>query len=360
MKKTVSTVLIVGIIFFMFLIKVGAKTTNVYVFYGKTCPHCHEALEYLESIKDKYDINIYRYEVWYDEDSEKLMKEVSEMLDVKVKGVPFVVIDNTPIIGFTSGNTDNTYIYHIKKANNSSFVDKVGMKIGVVKKVKELKKSNNENKNIWWILKESSKECIRLSLFWSIITMMLILVNLKDRKKTIIISVLSLAVSLMVYMILLIVNKPFDNIINFINMSRIFLSLILMILGITGLVYILKKLDNKILFNISSKSKTVVATSLSNAIMIISIFISILNNGGISDVLNVYSDYNLIIKVLLCSIYFLVILIFYIIFILFIYKVFDIFKFFNKDNTLTLVISTIFILIISILLGIHPTFLIFN
>ena len=43
------------IVFFLFSSHALAKTVNVYVFHGKTCPHCEEALSYLNSVKDKYE-----------------------------------------------------------------------------------------------------------------------------------------------------------------------------------------------------------------------------------------------------------------------------------------------------------------
>ena len=38
------------IVFFLFSSHALAKTVNVYVFHGKTCPHCEEALSYLNSV----------------------------------------------------------------------------------------------------------------------------------------------------------------------------------------------------------------------------------------------------------------------------------------------------------------------
>ena len=135
--KSVKNILFIFIfsltLFFSFNIKAYAKEANVYIFYGKTCPHCEEAMKYLDKIKNKYDLNIIKYEVWYDQDNQALMDEIADFLDVNASGVPFVIIDNTPIFGYSSGVTDDTYKYHIKLAKRKNFKDKVGIKLGIVK-----------------------------------------------------------------------------------------------------------------------------------------------------------------------------------------------------------------------------------
>lgn len=123
----------------------GKKEVNVYLFYSETCPHCAAEHKYLESIKDKYDLNIYSYEISNSDSVEKLEK-ISKYLDVNVTGVPYTVINNTAIVGFGEGMTEDTLLYHIKKARKRSFVDKAGMELGVVEKEETNNNSNNSNK----------------------------------------------------------------------------------------------------------------------------------------------------------------------------------------------------------------------
>lgn len=131
-KKILFSILLFVTIFISFSVRVSAKSVNVYMFYGKTCPHCEEALEYLNDVKDKYDLKIYKYEVWENDENKALMNEIALLLDVNVRGVPFVIIDNTAIFGYASQMTDETYRYHIKEATKDNFVDKVGIKLGIV------------------------------------------------------------------------------------------------------------------------------------------------------------------------------------------------------------------------------------
>ena len=56
---------------------INAKEVNVYLFHGDGCPHCASEIEYLEEIEKEYnEVNINLYEVWYNEDNQKLMKKV--------------------------------------------------------------------------------------------------------------------------------------------------------------------------------------------------------------------------------------------------------------------------------------------
>ena len=146
LKKILFSLLFVFLIIFSFGCKLSAKEVNVYMFYGSTCPHCEEALNYLESIKDKYDLNIIKYEVWSNQENKEKMKNIADFLDVNVSGVPFVIIDNTAIFGYSKGVTDETYRLHIKQASKEDFVDEVGMELGVVEKGNTTKK-NNSNKS---------------------------------------------------------------------------------------------------------------------------------------------------------------------------------------------------------------------
>ena len=144
LKKIVIYIIFIFSAFFFSNVTVFAKEVNVYMFYGKTCPHCEEALKYLNSIKDEHDLKIHKYEVWYNDDNKKLMKEIGDYLDINVSGIPFTIINNTGIIGYSSETTSETYLYHINKAKEDDFVDNVGIKLGAVKG--EIKKQTSVSK----------------------------------------------------------------------------------------------------------------------------------------------------------------------------------------------------------------------
>lgn len=87
------------------------STANVYMFRGEGCPHCEEALEYFDSIKNKYDFNLVTYEVWYDELNSAMMQEVANALNEQVSGVPYIIIGKQTFNGYAE-----SYKEQIEKA----------------------------------------------------------------------------------------------------------------------------------------------------------------------------------------------------------------------------------------------------
>lgn len=270
--KSVKNILFIFIfslaLFFSFNIKAYAKEANVYVFYGKTCPHCEEAMKYLDKIKNKYDLNIIKYEVWYDQDNQALMDEIADFLDVNASGVPFVIIDNTPIFGYSSGVTDDTYKYHIKLAKRKNFKDKVGIKLGIVKgSLTEDKIADNSTQKKSYelsIFQDKSIDFENINIYLSSIILGLIdginplmlwvfavilatildEKNNKNNKNKIILSVV-LLFSLNASYIIFINNGSFDNVINYASLARLLLSVILICFGTVKLILYANCLDEK-------------------------------------------------------------------------------------------------------------------
>lgn len=89
------------------------KALNVYLFYGDGCPHCAKEKEYLNELKETYDIDLKFYEVWYDEDNVDLLNRVQDALDAESNYVPYTVIGDNHFVGFN----DDTKT-QIKKAIN--------------------------------------------------------------------------------------------------------------------------------------------------------------------------------------------------------------------------------------------------
>lgn len=83
--------------------KIEENKINLYLFYSATCPHCHDEMEYLNSIKDDYKdvLNIYTYEVTKNENNSKMMNATKKVFNVNQPYVPFTVIGEEYIIGFS-------------------------------------------------------------------------------------------------------------------------------------------------------------------------------------------------------------------------------------------------------------------
>ena len=81
---------------------------NIYLFYSSTCPHCHDEIEHLKEVEKKYKgkINIYKYEVTNDKKNNTLMKTVKSLFEFDGMGVPFTVIGEEYIYGFSENSTE--------------------------------------------------------------------------------------------------------------------------------------------------------------------------------------------------------------------------------------------------------------
>lgn len=126
MKNKILIVLITSLIFFA-PIKVGAlskdyndvvapitKTEvkkdkiNIYLFYGEGCPHCAKEKEFFkEELEKEYkNIEIYYFEVWNDDDNSNLLKEVKQKFRVTSNNVPFTVIGEKYLTGYSDSTKD--------------------------------------------------------------------------------------------------------------------------------------------------------------------------------------------------------------------------------------------------------------
>lgn len=97
------------------------KKVTLYLFRGSGCPHCEEAIEFLESIIDDYPyLEVQTLEVWHNKNNKELMDAVSENLDIEVSSsVPLIIIgDEYARRGFADG-MENSLKKEIEKAHKN-------------------------------------------------------------------------------------------------------------------------------------------------------------------------------------------------------------------------------------------------
>lgn len=155
MKKYLLLFLFIGL-FFLIPNGVSAKEVNAYLFYGDGCPHCAELEKYLakEYSKDK-DLKIYRYEVWKNEDNQKLWQKVQDNLCTDSNGgVPYFVIGNKVIRGYNKGEAfENKVDTLIRNAKGTDYKDVAGITLGITKgtltgnECEEIAKQKEETKD---------------------------------------------------------------------------------------------------------------------------------------------------------------------------------------------------------------------
>jgi len=106
MKINILTLLIVGLCLLTPIVKAEDKVC-VYIFYGKTCPHCAQEKSFLEELKTKYpQLEVHEFEVYFDSESRQLFEKISEAYHTQSSGVPMTFIGERAFIGFAEGNTE--------------------------------------------------------------------------------------------------------------------------------------------------------------------------------------------------------------------------------------------------------------
>lgn len=86
-----------------------AKEQIYVLFYGETCPHCHDVLDWLESSQVEEELTIIKKEVYSDTKNNEQMKLAVKSCNLTSSGVPFLftadkqcVVGSTPIIDYLS------------------------------------------------------------------------------------------------------------------------------------------------------------------------------------------------------------------------------------------------------------------
>lgn len=75
---------------------------NVYLFWGKGCPHCKELAIFLHSLNSKYtNYNLYTFEVWHNNDNVELMSRFGTYFNESPEGVPYLIIGDKTFVGYS-------------------------------------------------------------------------------------------------------------------------------------------------------------------------------------------------------------------------------------------------------------------
>lgn len=84
------------------------EAANVYVFYGKGCPHCEEFFTWVKSLSNdqKSKFNLVKYETWYNTTNSTALETVANHFEDSSYGVPYIIIGKTRYNGFGDSNKE--------------------------------------------------------------------------------------------------------------------------------------------------------------------------------------------------------------------------------------------------------------
>ena len=75
--------------------------TRLYYFWGDGCPVCDRQAEFLDRLEERRpELEVKRFEVWYDEDNLEVLREFADRLGFEVRGVPVTVVGDRHWVGF--------------------------------------------------------------------------------------------------------------------------------------------------------------------------------------------------------------------------------------------------------------------
>lgn len=96
---------------------------NIYLFWGDGCHACASLKEFFNNLDSSYDkyFNLVKYEVWNNEENSNLMHEVGDKLNQTYYAVPFLVIGDEIIVGFSESKEDYILDKIIEEYNNDRY-----------------------------------------------------------------------------------------------------------------------------------------------------------------------------------------------------------------------------------------------
>lgn len=284
MKKILKFLIVFAILLLLPVsAKADEKVINIHLFYGNGCPHCAAEEEFLSDyLKDRTDVKLYKYEVWYDSHNQELLSKVQkEMGTTNKNGVPFTVIGKKTIVGYADGVTDEQIKDAINYYLNNDYRDYAGEITGKVKKTEvkedttkdesktEDKKENkiekaddtkdsdqtDENVTVPVLGKINAKK-VSLPILavvlgfvdgfnpcamWILIFLITMLFNMKDRKKMWILGLTFILTSGIVYLMFML---AWLNLATFISKIAFIRLLIAVIALVVGLINVYKYIDS--------------------------------------------------------------------------------------------------------------------
>ncbi len=130
--KKILKIFIIFTLLFSFSVNAKEKVT-LYFFHGDGCPHCaEEQTDLIDDLKKDSSINVEEIEVWHDSENKELLDKVISAYGSR-SGVPYNVIGDTTIIGYSESNGEkikraieyyktHEYTDEIKKIKNGEKV----------------------------------------------------------------------------------------------------------------------------------------------------------------------------------------------------------------------------------------------
>lgn len=103
------------------------EKVTIHIFWGNGCPNCTNAINYFHNLGSEYEdyIEIKTYEVWYNQDNNKFAVEVADLLDHELEGVPFLVVGEKYVSGWSDSVGTELIDYALDYYEDKNYKDVV-------------------------------------------------------------------------------------------------------------------------------------------------------------------------------------------------------------------------------------------
>ena len=250
MKKILKLLIVIALLF-SFSVSAKEKVT-LYFFHGDGCPHCaEEQTDLIKELKKDETINVVEIEVWHDNENKELLEKVINAYGTR-SGVPYNVIGDTTIIGYSEANGEKIKraINYYKEHDYTDEIQKIknGEKVKINDQFsKEEEKTDEEQTidvpiigkvNLKNISVMSAAVLIGLvdgfnpCAMWILLFLITTLISLKDRKRLILLGSIFLLTSGFVYFLIMF---SWLNIVVSVSTSLVFRFLIAIFAIVAGI-----------------------------------------------------------------------------------------------------------------------------
>jgi len=265
--KRITFLFLLILLFLPLHTRASNNIVDVYLFYGRECPHCAELEKAIEEIKKDYpNLKVHKYEVWYNSENRNYMNEAASILDTKVTGVPFTVIGTRFFSGYSAvvrkGEIKHTIETYSKVA---TYKDPVGEMLGITKRsgtltYEDITKINDDDPSYILELpfvgpvkaKTVSLPVISIVMgaidgfnpcaMWILLFLISVLLNMKDRRRMWLLGSIFIITSAVIYLFFMLTSL---NVVTFIGALWWFKLLIALIALIGGILNIRSFIKSK-------------------------------------------------------------------------------------------------------------------
>ena len=263
MKKIIVTLTLIVLLLIPNMLNASEKEINAYLFWGEGCPHCKQEKEWFEEyLKNNKDIHLHKFEIYNSIENAKNLNEIQKMLGDEGSGIPYLVIGNNSIVGFSKDYTPEEIKNTINYYKNVPYKDKVGIKLGIVEddgsEDTGAKYTGDGNVNLPLFGKKDAKKIsVLLSAafiglvdgfnpcaMWILIFLISMLLGMKNKKRMWALGITFLVSSAAVYFLFLLSWLNLSIFLNKILYIRVAISYIALVLGVVAIAkFFLKKDD---------------------------------------------------------------------------------------------------------------------